>query len=108
MISHRLPASFPMAKKKRGNRETYLKEKEGVVELTWVHLSFPFFHGGFRLARVGGHMRAPAKSRKSEVYDNDKVSYLSCAQGPCISSPSGGYVMVCTTFYEQGFGVPSH
>jgi hypothetical protein len=40
-ISHHLPTSFPMAEKKRGNRETYLKEQEEVVELTGGRLSFP-------------------------------------------------------------------
>jgi hypothetical protein len=23
-------------------------------------------------------------------------------------APAGGYIMACATFYEQGFGVPTH
>jgi hypothetical protein len=74
----------------------------GVASLSLV------FHGRVGLTCVGGHTRAPAKSRKSGVYDGGGVSYLSYAQGPCISSPGGGYVVVCAAFYERGFGVPSH
>jgi hypothetical protein len=29
-------------------------------------------------------------------------------EDPTSLSPAGGYVMVCTTFYERGYGVPSH
>jgi hypothetical protein len=79
MISHRLPASFPIAEKKRGNREIYLKEQEGVVELTGVTSLSLLFHGGVGLAHVGGHARTPAKPGKSGVYDRGGVSYLSCA-----------------------------
>jgi hypothetical protein len=48
------------------------------------------FHGGVRLARVGCHARALAKSRKSGVYDNNGASYLSCAWGSCISYSGWG------------------
>jgi hypothetical protein len=27
---------------------------------------------------------------------------------PAYPAPTGGYVVVCTLLYEQGFGVPSH
>jgi hypothetical protein len=27
---------------------------------------------------------------------------------PASRMPAGGYVVACVTFYEQGFGVPSH
>jgi hypothetical protein len=37
------------------------------------------FHGGVAMVRIGGHVRAPAKPCESEVYDSDRVSYLSCA-----------------------------
>jgi hypothetical protein len=66
-------------------------------------------HGGVGLDRIGGHARAPAKPRESEVYDSGRVGYLSCAQGsrmPCFGR--GGYVVACTTVYEQEFGVPPH
>jgi hypothetical protein len=29
-------------------------------------------------------------------------------EDPTSLSPAGGYVMVCTMFYERGYGVPSH
>jgi hypothetical protein len=29
-------------------------------------------------------------------------------EDPASPAMMGGYVMVCTVFYEQGFGVPSH
>jgi hypothetical protein len=51
---------------------------------------FLLFHGGVGLARVIGHTRAPAKSRKLGVYDSGRVCYLSCARGSCIYSPGGG------------------
>jgi hypothetical protein len=88
IFSHNLPASFPTLEKERGNRETYLKEQEGVVELMGVASLSLMFHGRVGLAHVGGHARAPVKSHKSGVYDNGGDSYLSCARGPCISSPS--------------------
>jgi hypothetical protein len=108
MISHYLPASFPTTEKKRGNRETDLKEQDGVAELTGVaSLSLPF-HGAIGLACIRDYARAPAKLGKLGVYDRGGVSYLSCAQGFCISCCNGGYIVACAAFYEQGFGVPSH
>jgi hypothetical protein len=41
------------------------------------------------LACVRGHTRTPAKPHKSGVYDCGGVSYLSCAQGSCISCSGG-------------------
>jgi hypothetical protein len=29
-------------------------------------------------------------------------------EGPTTLMPTGGYMVACATFYEQGFGVPSH
>jgi hypothetical protein len=29
-------------------------------------------------------------------------------EDPASRAPAGGYVVACTTFYEWGFGVPSH
>jgi hypothetical protein len=40
-ISHRSSTPFHIAKKKEENREIDLQKQEGVVELTWSHLSFP-------------------------------------------------------------------
>jgi hypothetical protein len=74
----------------------------GVVSLSLL------FHGGVKLAHVRGYGSAPTKPNESRVYDHDGVSYLSCAQGSCISCSSGGYVMACMAFYGWGFGVPSH
>jgi hypothetical protein len=107
-ISHRIPASFPTAEKKRGKRETGLKEQGGLLSLWGVASLSLLFHGGVGLAHVEGHVRAPAKSRKLGVHDSGGVSYLLFARGPCISSPVEGYIVACTTCYERGFGVPSH
>jgi hypothetical protein len=48
------------------------------------------FYGRVGLVRIGGHARAPAKSCESRVYDNDRVSYLSCAQRSRVPCSSGG------------------
>jgi hypothetical protein len=75
---------------------------QGVVSLSLL------FHGGVGLAHVGGHARAHAKSRKLGVYDNGGVSYLSCAQRSCISSPDGGIRHGVCGVLRARFGMPSH
>jgi hypothetical protein len=92
MISHRLLVSFPMAekKKKKQNREIYLKNKRELLSLRGViSLSLPF-HGGVKLAHIEGHAGASTKPHESGVYDHDGVSYLLCARGSCISCSDGG------------------
>jgi hypothetical protein len=64
------------------NRE--LLSLQGVASLSLM------FHGGVRLARVGGHVRAPTKSHKVGLYNSGGVSYLWCARGPCVSSADRG------------------
>jgi hypothetical protein len=79
----------------------------GVVSL------YLMFNGGVEFARVRGYARAPAKPHESGIYDYGGVSYLSCARGFYVSCFTvcvwgGGYVVVCTVFYEWGFGMASH
>jgi hypothetical protein len=80
-----------MDEKKEENRETYLKNKRELLSLRGVVPLFLLFHGGVKLAHIGGYVRAPAKSRESGVYDHGGVSYLLCARGSCISY-SGGWI----------------
>jgi hypothetical protein len=56
------------------------------------------FHGRVKLARVGGYARAHAKPHATYRVHEDTAS----------PTPAEGYVMACTTFYDRGFGVPSH
>jgi hypothetical protein len=56
----------------------------GVVSLSLLS------HGGVGLAHVGDHVRAPAKSCKSRVYDSGRVSYLSCAERSHVPCSGGG------------------
>jgi hypothetical protein len=37
-----------------------------------------------------------------------ELSTCCVPKDPTYPAPAGGYVMVCTLLYEQGFGVPSH
>jgi hypothetical protein len=109
MISLYSSASFPIIRK-RENREIDLKENKRWVISAYreaIFLSL-WFHGGVGLVCAGGHMRAPAKSCKSRVYDCGRTSYLSCSCSSCIPAPAAGYVMTCSVFYERGFGAPSH
>jgi hypothetical protein len=53
-------------------------------------------------------VRALTKPCELGVHDDGGAYNLSCARGSCIPVQEGGYVVVRATFYEQGFGVPSH
>jgi hypothetical protein len=89
MISYHSSTSFNTAKKKDENREIDLKNKRELLNLRGVISLSLLFHGGVDLAHIGGHARAPAKPRESEVYDRDRISYLSCARGSYISCSRG-------------------
>jgi hypothetical protein len=89
-ISHRSSASFPTTEKKEENREIDLKNKSDLLSLRRVISLSLLFHGGVELARVEGYTRAPTKPHESGVYDCNKVSYLLCVRGSCISCSDGG------------------
>jgi hypothetical protein len=61
MISHCLPASFPMAEKRKRGRERGLENKSDLLSLLGVASPSLLIHGEVGLGRVGGHARAPTK-----------------------------------------------
>jgi hypothetical protein len=95
MISHCLPASFPMAKKKEENRETNLKNKRELLSLQGVVSLSLLSHGRVNLASVGGHTRASTKPRESGLYDRSRVSYLSSTRRSFIYCSGGIRCGVC-------------
>jgi hypothetical protein len=65
-------------------------------------------HGRVGLDRVEGHVRAPVKPYESRVHDSGGASDSCMLEDSTSTIQAGGYVVACATFYEQGFGVPSH
>jgi hypothetical protein len=65
-------------------------------------------HDRVGLDRIGGHTRAP-ENLVGQWYMT-MVEIAACRVPEDLASPiqAGGYVMACMTFYEWGFGVPSH
>jgi hypothetical protein len=88
-IFHLSSTSFFVAKKKEENRETDLKNKRELLSSREVVSFSLLFHDRVELAHVRGYTRALAKPHESGVYDCSGVSYLSYAQGSCISCSSG-------------------
>jgi hypothetical protein len=108
-ISHRSSASFPTAEKKEENKEIDLKEnKRGLLSLQGASL-FPFFS----MAESGW----PASEITQEHLQNlVRQGYMTTTElatcrvptDPTSPVPVGGYIIVCSMLYEQGFGTPSH
>jgi hypothetical protein len=90
MISHRLPASFAMAEKRKRDRETDLENRGDLLSLLGVASPSLLIHGRVGLDHVGGHARAPTKLGESAVYDGSGACDLPRDRGSCIPSSGGG------------------
>jgi hypothetical protein len=68
---------------------------------------FPFPYDEAELAYVGGHLGAPTKTHKRYMTVAEFATCL-VPVDPACPTLAKGQVMVSTTFYERGFGVPLH
>jgi hypothetical protein len=110
-IYHPLLTSFPMTEKERGMERRQRERGKGnrrktrILEVLLPLPSRTMVEQGWTPSTITpGHLQKLVKQGSVAAAE---LATCRISEDPESFAPAGGYIMLCTTFYERGFGVRS-